>query len=385
MITYLLFALGATCLMLAIHPFITYPLSLWLMNKVKRRHELAQAATGSDGNFAICMCAYNEEQVIESKMHNLLALRAKNPDIEILIYVDAASDRTAELLAPYADQIYLHVSPKRYGKTHGMNLLVAKTQAPYILFTDANVMIDLDAIENLRRYFSDPRVGCVCGNLLYTNGAESVTAATGSLYWKLEERIKAFEQATGSVMGADGSLFAIRHYLHHAPPDHIIDDMYVSFRILCDGYRIVQAHDVKAYERSVTIAADEFKRKARIACQAFNVHRLLWPLLKKMDTLTIYKYISHKLLRWWSIYFLAASLLCIELGLLAAQLPGVAMMLLALTVLTLWLGKRSAMTPFAQVVDILLSLLGAGIGVWKSMRGEQYQTWQPSNSVRELS
>ncbi len=134
-----------------------------------------------------------------------------------------------------------------------------------------------------------------------------MTASTGSLYWRLEEGIKRLEQETGSVMGADGSLFAVRRSLHKAPPDHIIDDMFVSFWVLIQGYRIVQSKDARAYEESASNASDEFGRKARIACQAFNVHRMIWPHIRKLNFVTVYKYVSHKLLRWLCIYFLALS------------------------------------------------------------------------------
>lgn len=376
-------ALGTFLALLALHPFITYPLSLAVLRVLRPVRSGTNVAEPFRGRFAVCMCAYNEAGVIEAKMRNLLALRQREPDLEILVYVDAATDRTAELLRPYADRIHLHIAGRRQGKTHGMNLLVAQATAPIIVFTDANVMLATDALQRLKPYFSDPRVGCVCGNLIYTNGEDSVTAATGSLYWRLEESIKSLEQATGSVMGADGSLFAIRRELHRPPPDHIIDDMYVSFRILCEGYRIVQAKDVRAYEKSVSSAADEFRRKARIACQAFNVHRLLWPMLRRLDPLTIYKYLSHKLLRWLSIYFLALAGLSIEIGLLVAGLTPVAIALPLLCVMGFWLGQRWSMAPFAQGVEVLRSLWGAGLGVWKSLRGEQYQTWQPAASVRE--
>ena len=383
MLATLLWTLAAISLLLALHPFITYPASLWLLKKFQvRRYVPLNFAAPVKGRFAICMCAYNEAQVIEAKMQNLLALRARDPGLEIFIYVDAASDRTAELLQPYAGQIHLHVSAQRHGKTYGMNLLVAQAQAEFIVFTDANVMLDLDVVERLREHFIDPDVGCVCGNLNYINANDSVTAATGSLYWRLEEHIKSLEQDTGSVMGADGSLFAIRRALHHAPPPHIIDDMYVSFRILCDGYRIVQARDVKAYEKSVSASHEEFQRKSRIACQAFNVHRLLWPMLKELSPLTLYKYVSHKLLRWLSIYFLAAAGVFTELALLSMQQLLLAVMLPLLLALALWLGKRS-LAPFAQGLDVLLSLAGAGVGIWKSLRGEQFQTWQPAASLRE--
>jgi cellulose synthase/poly-beta-1,6-N-acetylglucosamine synthase-like glycosyltransferase len=266
-----------------------------------------------------------------------------------------------------------------------MNLLASRASGDVILFTDANVMLDIDCLENLRRSFEDPEIGCVCGNLIYTNGKDSVTASTGSLYWKLEEGIKRLEQETGSVMGADGSLFAVRRSLHRAPPDNIIDDMFVSFWVLIQGYRIVQSKDARAYEESVSSASDEFGRKSRIACQAFNVHRLIWPELRKMNFVTVYKYVSHKLLRWLSIYFMALGAILFLAALTVAGYAWAAGVLVALTIVGAILGAKYAIKPFSQIVDIVTSLAGAGLGIWKSVRGESFQTWTPVASLRKVA
>jgi cellulose synthase/poly-beta-1,6-N-acetylglucosamine synthase-like glycosyltransferase len=374
----------------AMHSFVTYPLSLLLLAKLRPQDSQGNEdrrtppnTTGID--FTLCMCAYNEAAVIRQKLQNLLALREREPGLEILIYVDAASDDTARLLRAYAPHIQVHVSRERRGKTYGMNLLAARASGSILVFTDANVMLDMDCLHHLRRAFSDPNVGCVGGHLVYTNGHASVTASTGALYWRLEESIKRLEEHTGSVMGADGSLFAVRKSLHRPPPEHIIDDMYVSFMVLLNGYRIVQSRDARAYEASASSALEEFSRKSRIACQAFNVHRLLWPRLREMDPLTVYKYVSHKLMRWLSIYFLAASALCClaaltldgHLRLAAAGVLGGIVLLL--------IGQQWSVKPLAQIVDVVLSLTGTGLGVWKSMRGERFQTWTPAATVRKAA
>ena len=362
-----------------LHPFVTYPLSLMLLRprRTDGSPPMPQAET-----FAICFCAYNEEQVIEAKMQNLLALAAGRSDVEILAYVDAASDRTASLLQPYADRIRLHVSDTRHGKSHGMNLLVAMTSASIVVFTDANVMLDVNALSHLPAAFADPAVGCVCGHLVYSNASASATAASGSLYWRLEEAIKDLEARTGSVMGADGSIFAIRRSLHRPVPDDIIDDMYLSFSILCEGYRIVRARDVKAYEASATTAADEMRRKMRIACQAFNVHRLLWPRIRRLGVLDRYKYVSHKLLRWFSIYTLAGAVLCLALACVFAGHGAAVGAIVTIGTAGLLAGWFWHVRPFEQVADILSAFAATGAGVWLSWRGRRFQTWNPATSVR---
>jgi cellulose synthase/poly-beta-1,6-N-acetylglucosamine synthase-like glycosyltransferase len=379
----LLTAIGVLCLWVAAHPFTTYPLSLLLLRAAApKARDLANESPISELRCAICVCAYNEERVIEAKIRNLLDLRSRHPELEVLVYVDGSSDRTAELLRPYTGQIDVHFSTERHGKTYGMNLLAAKATAPILIFTDANVIMDLSCVADFQQHFRDPQVGCVCGSLVYTNHAASVTASCGSLYWRFEEALKRLEVATGSMMGADGSAFAMRRALRLPPPDHIIDDMYVSLMVLVQGYRVIQASDARAFEESVTSSPEEFRRKIRIACQAFNVHRLIWPQLRGLDALTVYKYVSHKLVRWFTIYFLGLSALAFDAALLVAGHTGLAAALPAACALILALGWIGAVKPFVQLMDMLSAFVGTGWGVWRALRGDRYQTWTPAASIR---
>ena len=373
---------GILCLLAACHPFVTYPWSLIVLQVLRPAKRLTGGASDVHLNCAICVCAYNEEHIIARKVENLLALRAREPGLEILIYVDGASDRTAEILRGYGSEINLHVGTRRLGKTYGMNLLASKAQAPILIFTDANVLMDMDCVRDFRRYFADSEIGCVCGSLIYTNGRASATASSGSAYWRFEETIKRLEMESGSMIGADGSVFAIRRSLHQPPPDHIIDDLYVSLKILCSGFRVIQASDAVAYEESVVSGREEFKRKIRIACQAFNVHRLLWPQLRRLDGITLYKYVSHKLIRWFTIYLLAIAALAFEGALIVAGHAPLAAALALCTAAALYIGCVSSIRPFAQIAGSMAALAGTGLGVWRSMRGDRYQTWIPAASIR---
>ena len=378
-----LLVLGVVSLWAALHPFFTYPLSLLVLRRLRARPLQPSATADVEPDLAILMCAYNEERVIGAKLANLLALKARYPGIAIYVYVDAATDRTEEILRAYEDQITLWVSKERTGKTPGMNRLMAMVQKPIVVFTDANVMIDLDAPANLMRYFADPSVGCVAGHLRYTNSGASITAASGSAYWRLEEWIKRQESASGSCMGADGSLFAIRRELHSPPPAAVCDDMHVSLRLLCDGQRVVQASDVDAFEESVTSSREEFRRKVRIACQSYNVHQELWPSLRRLDAIDVYKYVSHKWLRWHAIFSLAAALVCFELALVVSGRGLWAAASLTAGAALLLVGYLGWVKLLARAWDVLTALAGTGLGVLRSRQGHKYQTWTPAASIRK--
>lgn len=368
--------------LLALHPFTTYPASLTIAMRLfgSRRPRSEEPPVGTRA--ALCVCAYNEAPIIRRKVENMLAMRAVMPDLELLVYVDAATDGTADILRDYADRIRLIVAPSRHGKTHGMNTLVAATNAEFIVFSDANVMFAPDAVPCLLRPFADPEVGCVCGHLMYTGADGSTTAATGSAYWRLEEKIKELESLTGSTMGADGSIFAIRRALHHPPPPFIIDDMFVSLSILCDGYRVVRAADALAYEETVSRPAEEFRRKIRISCQAFNVHRMLWPRLRRLPPFELYKYISHKLVRWLSGYLQVAAAVAFLAGLalIGAWTVLGACVAAGLALLLLGLARRSG--RIGKLLDIAAAFAATSLGVVRSLRGERFQTWTPPASAR---
>ncbi len=380
--TALVFALGVAFLLLAAHPFVTYPLSLMLLRRL-RPAPIRTAGAEPRPAFSICVCAHNEAGVIRDKLANLLALRERTPGLEILVYDDASSDGTALILSEYKQHdVTVVASRERTGKTVGMNRLVAMSRGDVVVFSDANVTVVPDALAKLEAYFADPEVGCVCGHLRYLNRSQSVTAATGSDYWRLEEFIKQLESDTGSVMGADGSLFALRRSLHRPVPEDLIDDMYVSFGVLLDGYRVVRAPDVLAFENSAAGAADEFRRKIRIACQAFNVHRRLWPRLRRLDALNVYKYVSHKLLRWLTVYSLALAGVFFLIGFARVTDWRFALGAAALVVVVLGLGHTFRIPPFNRLVDVLLAMVGTGLGVLYSIRGREFRTWTPAASVR---
>lgn len=381
----LLLTAAALLALLAAHPFTTYPLSLALL---RRWRSGPHAATGPGGEaspaFSLLVCAHNEARVIEGKLANLQALLDRAPGrAEALVYVDGSTDETADRLRACADpRITAVISAVRTGKTAGLNRLVAMARGDILVLSDANVIVETDALARLARRFADPEVGLVCGHLRYVNDRAGATARNGAVYWRLEELIRQLESDTGGAIGADGSLYAVRRALWPAVPDDLIDDFYVPMTVSFKGSRVLRAGEVLAYERAAEDADDEFRRKVRIACQAFNVHRRLWPLIRRQPALDVYKYISHKLLKWLAGFHLAMATACLlaAAGLaLDWQRAAVAAVLAGLVALV---GRTLRLPPALAAWDALSMLAAVAVGVLRSFRGERFQTWQPAHSVR---
>jgi cellulose synthase/poly-beta-1,6-N-acetylglucosamine synthase-like glycosyltransferase len=368
--------LAVVCLFLFLHPYLIYPATLNLF----RTRQVRPVPGAPEPSVTAVFSAYNEEPVLPAKFENLRAIRALHPQIEILAYSDCSSDNTLAMLEAQSDLLTVIPAHERAGKATGMRKMAAAAHGDIMLFTDANVILDPASVAPLLGYFSDPTIGGVAGTLCYINEGESTTAKVGGLYWRLEEVMKRRESRCGSIMGADGSIFATRRALYPTVPPHLLDDMTVSMTVTFRGQRLIHATDVIAYEKSATSSADEFRRKRRIACRAFNTHRHLWPQIRSCYGATdLYKYVSHKLLRWLGLVPLALSALLAALALLIAGKILILSALIVAVAICVLLG-RAGVVPFSAGFEVLMSVIATFYGVVDSFCGKTYQTWAPAAS-----
>jgi Glycosyltransferases, probably involved in cell wall biogenesis len=331
------------------------------------------------------MSAYNEEGVIRAKMDRLLEIAQAYGPATIHVYVDAPSDATASILHRYADRADIVFGQQRMGKTFGMNTLVKRSNSDFILFTDANVESSIDVARELAApMLADPSIGCTTARLVYSNRKETATANLGALYWGMEEAIKRLESRIMGLIGCDGAMFMMRRALHVSPPPHLIDDLYLSLTILIAKSRIVSVDHVEVFERSATRPAEEGHRKRRIACQAWNVHRALWPQLRRLPATSLYAYISHRPIKWLMPFFVLASMtsLLTAISLKFGSAP--ALIILAILVGSYLLGACVSVPPFSMFHSAVRSLAGIGIGTIESFAlRKTYTTWNPATSVRD--
>ena len=361
-------------LMAVAWPFLFYPL---ILRMLPTRPE--QPVAGPAPSASLLFCAYNEAGAMPEKLANLAMLKGRYPDLEILAFDDGSSDGTAALIAAQGDLVTLVRGPGRSGKAHGMKLLAAKARGDVLIFTDANVMLDADAIGNLLARYADPDIGGVLGSLHYVGDGESATASVGSLYWRIEERLKDEESRIGNVLGADGSIFSIRRALYPDFPDSVLDDLTVSMAVVFAGKRLVKAKAVIARERLVAARGDEYRRKVRIAARAWHTHAHLRPQLRRMSGIDRFKYASRKILRWFGGVFILTGI--VAAGTLAMRISPTLYMIGGLTgVFILWRGLRSKGGPFAALVDILIAYVATLQGILKAMTGRTVTIWNPAKS-----
>jgi cellulose synthase/poly-beta-1,6-N-acetylglucosamine synthase-like glycosyltransferase len=91
-----------------------------------------------------------------------------------------------------------------------INKALPQLIAEIIVFSDANTEYDPGAIQRMVVRFADPRIGCVCGRLIYRNPIQVISGKGESFYWRYETALKKMESRIGYIAGANGAIYAIR-------------------------------------------------------------------------------------------------------------------------------------------------------------------------------
>ncbi|WP_122088166.1 glycosyltransferase family 2 protein [Halalkalicoccus subterraneus] len=261
----------------------------------------------------LVIAAYNEEGVIAEKIENSLELEYPDDKLEVVVFSDASSDRTDEIVASYADRgVELRRIEGRVGKTACQNAVVEDCDSEVVVFSDANGMYEPDAIERLVERF-EPGVGCVVGELRYREaGVEGE-----SVYWRYERRLRTLESRIGTLVSGNGSIYAVRRSSYVPLDSDEISDFAELLAVIETGERVTYAPEAIAWEDTGDSVDSEFDRRVRITTRAWHTlvryPSLLDPVARPR---VAFQLTSHKLLRWLSPVFLGIAFLA-NVGLVA--------------------------------------------------------------------
>lgn len=294
-------------LILTLHCYLLFPVTLPFVSEIFKRRKKNVVENADLPTVSILISAYNEESVIERKIQNILEIDYPKEKLEVLIGDDGSADRTAEIIARYADQgITLVKAPKNAGKAAMLNRLNSIAKNEILVLCDANTMFFPNVIRKLVQPFQDAKVGCACGHLILSDKSGSVLGRGESSYWDLESEIKKFEGILDRLIGGNGALYAIRHELYTELPvkKSVMDDFFIATKVLQQGYFCTFVSSAIGTEQTSKESSGEFRRKVRIGRANFNFLLSYLPLLNPFRPLTAYLFFSHKILRWFSPHIL---------------------------------------------------------------------------------
>jgi cellulose synthase/poly-beta-1,6-N-acetylglucosamine synthase-like glycosyltransferase len=329
---------------LILYTYAGYPLLLWALSKLVRRRRVPETSADHLPTATVLVAAHNEEAIIAAKLANGAALDYPAGKLDFLYGSDGSTDQTEALIREHGtpNVRLCRFSPRR-GKARTLNDLAPQASGEILVFTDANTLFEPSAVRQLTRHFANPRIGGVCGRLvLHRPGTDPNQPASAEadegLYWRYENKIKAWEGHLGILSAASGAIYAVRKSLFVPLPTTrlISDDLLIAAGVLAQGRAFTFESAAVAYETLADDTHDSLRRKIRVGEAAYNVIPHIWPLLLPWRGAVAWMFWSHKMVRW-AVPFLLIGLFVVSLGLLseglyrlalAAQLAGYAAALL---------------------------------------------------------
>lgn len=312
------------CLFIVFYTYIGYGMLLYVMVLIKRLFcKTSQDPILPDDDqlpdVTLMICAYNEEDIIREKMENIRQINYPADKFCVMWVTDGSNDGSNDLLKQYPE-VTLVYSPERKGKAMAMQHGLKVNKAEYVVFTDANTMLNANAIREIVRQFMKPNVSCVSGEKRVAARTNDQIAAEGEgLYWKYESTLKQWDSDLYSAMGAAGELFAVKMSdYREAPTNALLDDFMMSMLIVKDGHRIAYTSEAYAMEYGSANMYEESKRKRRIAAGGLQS---IWWLRSLMNPLKYpvvsFLFISHRVLRWSITPFTMLALIPLNIALVA--------------------------------------------------------------------
>jgi biofilm PGA synthesis N-glycosyltransferase PgaC len=200
------------------------------------------------------------------------------------------------------------------------------------------------------------------------------------LYWQYEKLIRRSESAIASVVGATGSIYAVRRELYvPLAPNTLLDDFLVPMRIVLAGYRVVFLRAARAFDFSSATTSREFSRKVRTLAGNFQAVAMEPRLLDPRANPVLFQFVSHKLLRLVVPYFCLIAWVSSALidkpvyrALFVAQTLFYAIGLLNLTPL-----KPTRVTALVRVSWTFMVMNAAAVaGLWMYLTREEHEIWR---------
>ena len=280
------------------YTYIGYPIFLLLYGLAIKKERNKDSQFEPD--ISMIIPVYNEESIIKSKIVNTLSLDYPKEKLEVIFVSDASTDNTNDIIQKINDNnIQLFVLSERTGKAGALNRGLQEAKHEIIVFSDASIMLEPDALKIIVNRFSCENIGCVSGEDYIPGGGGE------GAYGKYELFLRNLESSVGSIVGASGCFYAQRRSLCEHFQEGMAPDFLSVLKTVERGYRAITEPMARGVMESVSKSKQEIDRKVRTLLRGITTlmafKHLINPLRYGFFAIEL---LSHKIIRWSAGMFL---------------------------------------------------------------------------------
>ena len=226
---------------------------------------------------SVIIPAYNEERVIESSIHRILA--SDYPHMEVIVADDGSKDRTSAIVAAAfgGNPRVRLMTMVNGGKASALNRALAVAQGEIVVALDADTQFEPQTIARLVRWFENARVGAVAGNAKVGNRVNLVTRWQAVEYVTAQNIERRALTRFGAIMVVPGAVGAWRRSalseVGGYPEDTLAEDQDLTIAIQRAGWKVCYDEDAVAWTEAPETLGALSKQRFR---WAFGTLQCLW-------------------------------------------------------------------------------------------------------------
>jgi cellulose synthase/poly-beta-1,6-N-acetylglucosamine synthase-like glycosyltransferase len=328
--------------------------------------------------FSLIVAADDEEDVIEAKVANALALEYPRERLQVIVASDGSTDGTVERARAAGADLVLDLP--RGGKVAAQNAAAARARGAILAFSDANSLWRPDALRRLVEPFSDAGVGYACGQVRFVDeGGGNLEGA----YWRYEMAVREMESSLAGITAGNGAIYATRAdaYLPLAPSGS--HDLSFPFQLAKRKLRSLYVTDALAEEKMVPTLDGEFARKRRMMVGIWDIvvgEGMISP--RGYRPLYAFELFSHRLLRYLTPFLhvvaFLTNLLLLGQGAVYLVAYGLQLALIAAAIL----GGQLPIGPLRVARYYASTTASIAAGLWDRLRRGAPGAWEKAPGTR---
>jgi cellulose synthase/poly-beta-1,6-N-acetylglucosamine synthase-like glycosyltransferase len=289
------------------------------LSEAKRRGKVKKHEQRIQPKISIIIPAHNEESGIFRTIQSIKENDYSNK--EIIMIDDGSSDRTYQHASYSSGENVKLISRHTSGgfKASAVNLGLIYSASDMISVVDADTLLERSALREAMKYFDDPSVGAVSGNVRILSGDDGVTNLLTELqayeYLIAFETGRRYNALINSLLIIPGAFGIFRRELAKSvgyfDRDTITEDFDLTIKLRKTGYKVRFAPDAIAW----TFCPYKWKTWSRQRTRW--AHGQMATLLKHRDVLQKHRYHGFFVSAMWDMLFMDMILLGTRVGWLA--------------------------------------------------------------------
>ncbi len=181
------------------------------------------------------------------------------------LIVSAPDKKTQDIVKKYMKKnknVELFKDPGK-GKNFALNLLLKKLKGDILIFTDGDVFLSENSINEIVKIFNDSTTGCVAGRPVPEESKDTKYGYWANFLFDSAHKMREILDSKNDFLECSGYLFAFRNGVIDSFPLDTAEDTIIPYFFWEKGYKIRYSEKAKVYVKNVENWKDWISQKTR--------------------------------------------------------------------------------------------------------------------------